>query len=91
MNWKALTGSCTCADVAQQHDPGADDVGDGAHRLRRLGPHRAVIAGIGLVQGGEALLVRAQSKLPPSTMMPPIEVPCPPMYLVVECTTMAAP
>ena len=24
-------------------------------------------------------------------MMPPIEVPCPPMYLVVECTTMAAP
>jgi hypothetical protein len=26
----------------------------------------------------------AQSKLPPSTITPPIEVPCPPMYLVVE-------
>ena len=33
----------------------------------------------------------AQSKFPASTMAPPIEVPWPPMYLVVECTTTSAP
>ncbi len=33
----------------------------------------------------------AQSKLPPSTMIPPMEVPCPPMNLVVECRTIFAP
>ena len=33
----------------------------------------------------------AQSKLPPSMMMPPMLVPWPPMYLVVECITTAAP
>ncbi len=29
--------------------------------------------------------------MPPSTMMPPIDVPWPPMNLVAECTTMSAP
>ena len=72
------------AEIAQQHDAGSDDVGDRAERLDRLGPDRAVIAGVGLVQRREALRVRSQSKLPPSTMMPPIEVPWPPIYLVVE-------
>ena len=33
----------------------------------------------------------SQSKLPPSMMTPPIEVPWPPIYLVVEYTTTAAP
>ena len=33
----------------------------------------------------------AQSKLPPSTITPPIVVPWPPMNLVVECRTMFAP
>ena len=32
-----------------------------------------------------------QSNLPLSTMMPPIEVPWPPMNLVAELTTMSAP
>jgi hypothetical protein len=32
-----------------------------------------------------------QSKLPPSTIMPPIEVPWPPMNLVVLWVTMLAP
>src|SRR5215831_11889918 len=32
-----------------------------------------------------------QSKLTPSTMMPPIAVPWGPIYFVVECTTIAAP
>ena len=43
------------AEVAQQGDPHLDDVGDGAHRLHRLGPHRAVIGRVGLVQQREAL------------------------------------
>ena len=33
----------------------------------------------------------AQSKLPPSTMTPPMVVPCPPMNLVVEWVTIFAP
>ena len=33
----------------------------------------------------------SQGKRPDSTMIPPIEVPCPPMYLVAECTTRSAP
>src|SRR5690606_32366375 len=32
-----------------------------------------------------------QSKVPPSTMIPPIELPWPPMYVVAEGTTMSAP
>ncbi len=43
------------ADVAQQRDARLDDVGDRAQRLHRLGPHRAVIAGVGLVQHREAV------------------------------------
>jgi hypothetical protein len=31
------------------------------------------------------------SNLPPSTITPPITVPCPPRYLVAEWTTMSAP
>ena len=33
----------------------------------------------------------AQSKLPPSTTTPPIEVPWPPIHLVAEWMTMSAP
>ena len=55
---EGVEGAHARADVAQQHDAGADDVGDRPQRLHRLGPHRAVIAGIGLVQRGEALGVR---------------------------------
>ena len=43
------------ADVAQQRHARLDDVGDGSHRLHRLGPHRAVIGGVGLVQQREAV------------------------------------
>ena len=32
-----------------------------------------------------------QSKVPPSTITPAIAAPCPPRYLVAECTTMSAP
>ena len=32
-----------------------------------------------------------QSKLPPSTIIPPIELPWPPIHLVKEWTTIAAP
>jgi hypothetical protein len=32
-----------------------------------------------------------QAKLPESTMIPAIAVPCPPRYLVAEWTTMSAP
>ncbi|MNT85622.1 hypothetical protein D3C72_2258090 [compost metagenome] len=32
-----------------------------------------------------------QSKVPPSTMMPPMELPWPPRNFVAECTTMSAP
>ena len=32
-----------------------------------------------------------QSNFPESTMIPPIEVPWPPMNFVVECMTMSAP
>jgi len=33
----------------------------------------------------------SQSKLPPSTITPPIDVPWPPTYFVVESIEMAAP
>ena len=45
------------ADVAQQHDPRSDDVSDRPERFHCLGPHRTVIAGIGLVERGKALLM----------------------------------
>ena len=35
--------------------------------------------------------VTRQSKLEPSTMMPPIEVPWPPIHLVADSTMMSAP
>ena len=55
---EGVEGAHGRADVAQQDDPRPDDVGDGPQRLHRLGPHRTVVAGIGLVQRGEALGVR---------------------------------
>ena len=45
--------------------------------------------GEGSVKTGNLPLV--QSKFPPSTMMPPMEVPWPPIHLVAEATTMSAP
>ena len=39
------------AEIAQQDDAGPDDVGDGAERLHRFRPYRAVIALVRLVQG----------------------------------------
>jgi len=32
-----------------------------------------------------------KSNVPPSMIAPPIDVPCPPMNLVSECTTTSAP
>ena len=32
-----------------------------------------------------------EEKFPPSTIIPPIDVPCPPIYFVKECITTAAP
>ena len=43
------------AEIAQERDPRLDDVGDGSERLHRLGPDRAVIAGVGRVQHREAV------------------------------------
>jgi hypothetical protein len=42
------------AHVAQQHGAGAQHIGDRPERLCRLHPHLAVIAGVRLVQRGEA-------------------------------------
>ncbi len=33
----------------------------------------------------------SHGKRPESTIAPPIDVPCPPRYLVAECRTMSAP
>jgi hypothetical protein len=54
---KGVEGAHAHAHVAQQHDPGADDIGDGLQRLHGLGPYRAMIAGIRLVERREALSV----------------------------------
>src|ERR1019366_2630614 len=78
-------------NIAQQGDAGFDDIGNWPQRLHCLGPYRSVIAGIGGIQHRERSLCLTQSKLPPSIRMPPIEVPWPPIYLVVECSTIAAP
>src|SRR5674476_961755 len=48
-------------------------------------------AGSGAVMTENLSACAAQSNLPESTMTPPRAVPWPPMYLVVECTTMSAP
>ena len=44
----------------------------------------------GNLSAPSAVLAR-QSKLEPSTMTPPIDVPCPPIHLVALSTTMSAP
>ena len=63
MNMKALERAHRRADVAQQGDPGLDDVGDGAHRLGRLRPHRAVIGWVGrVISMGKRSLCFSQSK-----------------------------
>ena len=56
----------------------------------RLREPDAVIGTVGAVSAGNLSLWN-QSKVPPSTITPPIELPWPPMYLVIECTTMSAP
>ena len=43
------------------------------------------------MKSGKRAALAAQSNLPPSTITPPIDVPCPPMNFVAECTTMSAP
>ena len=84
MNWNELNGLMRQAQVAQQGDPRFHDVGNRPERLDRLGPDRAVIARIGLIEHREAVGMASQSKVPASTITPPIEVPWPPIYLVVE-------
>ena len=50
-------------------DAGAEDVGDRAERLHRLGPDRAVIGcGRAAFSSGKRSACASQSKLPPSTM-----------------------
>ena len=77
------------AQVAEQLHPGLEDVGAGAEGGPVL---EAVVARVGLGELGEALGVGPEVEAdPPSAMMPPIEVPWPPMNLVAEWTTMSAP
>ena len=74
------------AEVAQQAGAHADDVGDRAERLDRLRSRpRRGSWGRACSASGSARRALSQSKLPPSTTTPPIEVPCPPIHLVVEC------
>jgi hypothetical protein len=47
--------------------------------------------GSGVFSMGKRSACSAQGNLPESTMTPPRELPCPPMYLVSEWTTMSAP
>ena len=92
MNRKALNGLIARAEVAQQRHPRLDDVGDRAQRLDRLrSTPRRDSSGRAVFSSGKRSACSSQSKLPPSTRMPPIEVPWPPIYLVVECMTIAAP
>ena len=55
MNWNALNGADGVSEVALQCDACLEDVGDRAERFRRLGPDRAVVARVGLVQHREAV------------------------------------
>src|SRR5262249_61570584 len=55
---KGVEGAHAATGIAQQHDAGADNVGDGSQRLYRLGPHGAVVTGVGLVERGDTLSVR---------------------------------
>ena len=52
---EGVVGAHGSAQVAQQRHPRLDDVGDGPQRLDRFRPDRAVVAGIGRVEHGEAL------------------------------------
>src|SRR3546814_3975131 len=52
---EGVEGAERVAEVALQRDARLEDVGDRPERLHRLGPHRAVVARIGLVQHREAL------------------------------------
>ena len=57
-----------------------------------LGIDQPVIGSVRLAEHREARRrVRFQGNLPLSTITPPSVVPCPPMNLVSECTTMSAP
>ena len=76
---EGVEGAHRRAEIAQQGHARLDDIGDGSERLDGLGPDRAVIAGIGRIERGKRSACFSQSKLPPSTMAPPIEVPWPPM------------
>ncbi len=51
---EGIEGRHRGTDVPQQHDPGAQQKGDGAQRLCRLQPDRTVIGGIGFAQQREA-------------------------------------
>ena len=76
------------SQIAQAHHAAGDGEGEIAEGLGQ--PH-AVVAGVGIDQRRVLLLGASQSKVPQSTMTPPIELPWPPMNLVSECTTMSAP
>src|SRR3546814_17784507 len=52
---EGVEGAERVAEVALQRDARLEDVGDRPERLHRLGPHRAVVARLGLVQPREAL------------------------------------
>src|SRR5215208_4082518 len=55
---KSVEGAQGHAQVAQQYDSRPDDVSDRSQRLHGLSPHRAVVARIRLVEGGETVFVR---------------------------------
>ena len=84
---KGVGGRKTGAEIAQTFGARPHDKGGGTELL---GKDDAVIAGIGLGQGGK--FARAcQSKRPPSTIAPPMAMPWPPIHLVMECMTISAP
>ena len=76
------------AEIAQAEHAAGDGEGEIAEGLVQL---HAVIFRPRLRKQRIAPASADQLKLPPSTMMPPIELPWPPMNFVSECTTMSAP
>lgn len=88
---KGVEGAERRAGIAQERDPGPENAGDGTVRAGRLHPAHPVMGGIGTVEEGLAFGTGLQSKVPPSTISPPGEVPCPPGRLVAEWATTAAP
>ena len=76
------------AEIAQAQHAAGDGEGEVAEGLVQ---HHAVIFRARLRQHRIAAGSRDQSNVPPSTIMPPIELPCPPRNLVSEWTTMSAP